>query len=100
MKDFRVRWSAVCKKAGVPGLLFHDLRRSAARNLRQAGNGETVIMKIGGWKTESVFRRYAIVSQSDISNAMVRLQEHGRQQDAQAKTDEALLRPKRFKRRS
>jgi hypothetical protein len=31
---------------------------------------EGVIMKIGGWKTRSVFERHAIVSQSDIGEAM------------------------------
>jgi hypothetical protein len=37
-------------------------------------------MKIGGWKTRSVFERYAIVSQSDIREAMTKL-EAGQQQD-------------------
>ncbi len=31
-------------------------------------------MKIGDWKTRSVFERYAIVSQSDIREAMSALQ--------------------------
>ena len=31
-------------------------------------------MKIGGWKTRSVFERYAIVSHSDISDAMTALE--------------------------
>jgi hypothetical protein len=37
-------------------------------------------MKIGGWKTRSVFERYAIVSQSDIPDAMTKL-EAGQQRD-------------------
>ena len=37
-------------------------------------------MKIGGWKTRSVFERYAIVSQSDIRDAMTKL-EAGQQRD-------------------
>lgn len=32
-------------------------------------------MKIGGWRTRSVFERYAIVSRNDIADAMLRLQE-------------------------
>ena len=42
--------------------------------LRRAGVAEGVIMKIGGWKTRSVFVRYAIVSQDDIHDAMRSLQ--------------------------
>jgi integrase len=56
-------------------LIFHDLRRTAARNLRRAGIPETVIMKIGGWRTRSVFERYAIVSRTDIADAMRKLQQ-------------------------
>jgi hypothetical protein len=28
--SFRRAWHAVCQKAGVPGMIFHDLRRTAA----------------------------------------------------------------------
>jgi len=31
-------------------------------------------MRIGGWKTRSVFERYAIVSRSDIADAMLKLE--------------------------
>jgi len=34
---------------------------------------EGVIMKIGGWRTRSVFERYAIVSQADIADAIGKL---------------------------
>lgn len=57
------------------GLLFHDLRRTGARNLRRAGVAEEVIMKIGGWKTSSVFKRYSIVGSDDIRDAMTKMQE-------------------------
>jgi integrase len=80
VRDFRGSWAKACDAAKVPGLLFHDLRRTAARNLRRAGVAEGVIMKIGGWKTRSVFERYAIVSQSDIRDAMAKL-EAGQQRD-------------------
>lgn len=62
------------KRSKYTGLIFHDLRRTAARNLRRAGIPETVIMKIGGWRTRSVFERYAIVSRGDIQEAMQKLQ--------------------------
>ena len=75
VKDFRDTWEKACKAAGVPDLLFHDLRRTAARNFRNAGIAEGVIMKIGGWKTRSVFERYAIVSHSDIEDALQKLEQ-------------------------
>jgi integrase len=74
VRDFRGSWVNACTAAKVPGLLFHDLRRTAARNLRRAGVAEGIIMKIGGWKTRSVFERYAIVSQGDIRDAMSKLE--------------------------
>jgi integrase len=74
VRDFRGSWVNACNAAKMPGLLFHDLRRTAARNLRRAGVAEGVIMKIGGWKTRSVFERYAIVSQTDIIAAMTSLE--------------------------
>ena len=35
VEDFRGTWDMACEQAGVPGLLFHDLRRTAARDLRR-----------------------------------------------------------------
>jgi len=80
VRDLRGTWARTCEAAKVQGLLFHDLRRTAARNLRRAGVAEGVIMKIGGWKTRSVFERYAIFSQSDVRDAMTKL-EAGQQRD-------------------
>jgi integrase len=74
VRDFRGAWTNVCAAAKAHGLLFHDLWRTAARNLRRAGVAEGVIMKIGGWKSRSLFERYAIVSQPDIRNAMTKLE--------------------------
>jgi integrase len=73
IKDFRCAWESLCTKSNLPGLLVHDLRRSAARQLRSAGVAESVIMKIGGWKTAQVFRRYAIVGNRDTTIAMEQL---------------------------
>lgn len=70
------------------GLIFHDLRRTAARNLRNRGISEGVIMKIGGWRTRSVFDRYAIVSQGDIADAMRKL-EAGQQREAKTAQEQA-----------
>jgi integrase len=74
VRDFRKSWENLCTAAGVPDLLFHDLRRTAARNLRAAGVAEEIIMRIAGWKSSSVFRRYAIVDHKDIRAALQQLE--------------------------
>ncbi len=74
IRDFRKSWRNLCTAADVPDLLFHDLRRTAARNLRAAGVPEEVIMRIVGWRTSSIFKRYAIVDQNDIREALRKLE--------------------------
>jgi hypothetical protein len=58
---------------GLEGRLVHDLRRTAVRNLERAGVSRSVAMKLTGHKTETVCRRYAIVSESDLSDGVKKL---------------------------
>jgi integrase len=67
-------WARACKDAGLPGLHFHDLRRSAIRNMERAGIPRNVAMGISGHTTEAVYRRYDIVSPRDLKLAAVRME--------------------------
>src|SRR5450755_1718940 len=59
--------------AGVPELLFHDLRRTALTNMIGAGISEKVAMEITGHRTRKTFERYHIVSDRDIREVAVKM---------------------------
>lgn len=80
IKDFRGAWNSACIRAGlfeIPSsgpsagrkmstLLFHDLRRTANRNMRRAGIDQSLRMKITGHKTPAMETRYNIIDSQDI----------------------------------
>jgi integrase len=87
IRHLRRSWMAACVAAGLgtevrdaKGRLLertafrilHDYRRSAARNMVRAGVPQSLAMAIGGWKTDSVFRRYAIADEVAMREGLAR----------------------------
>jgi integrase len=73
IKDFLDGWHTACKKAGFPGRRPHDFRRTAVRRYERAGVSRSVATKLTGHKTESVYRRYAIVSSVDLREGLAKV---------------------------
>jgi len=89
--DFKRSWATGCDKAGlaklisdaegnmvkvIPLRIFHDLRRTAVRDMIRPGVPQSVAMYVSGHKTSAVFTRYDITSETDKREALRRMQEH------------------------
>ncbi len=83
--DFKKVWAKACEDTKVGKRLFHDLRRTAVRDMMRAGVPQSVAMAISGHKTISVFNRYNITSEDDKREGLRRLQAHRAAQPAERK---------------
>jgi integrase len=55
-------WRAALKACGIKDFRWHDLRHTWATWLRQCDVPTWVLQELGGWKSESMVRRYAHMS--------------------------------------
>jgi len=67
--EFKKTWSTATKKAGCAGRVLHDFRRTVAHSLLAAGVSQAVAMKLGGWESDSIFRRYGLAQDGDLQLA-------------------------------
>ena len=74
IKSFRRAWLTACRRVGLTGRIPHDFRRTAVRNLERAGVPRSTAMKMVGHKTESIYRRYAIVDEAMLKEGAAKLQ--------------------------
>jgi integrase len=65
--EIKRSFGTACRKAGLEDFTFHDLRHCALNNLRLAGNDYFRIMAVSGHKTMSVFKRYNLVTEEELS---------------------------------
>jgi integrase len=72
VRNFLKAWHAATKAANLPEIIFHDLRRSCARNLTQAGVSREIARQVTGHASESCWNRYNIVLPKDVRIAMER----------------------------
>jgi integrase len=86
IRSFRRAWITACRRAGLarvverdgrtivyPLRIPHDFRRTAVRNLERAGVPRSTAMAMVGHRTESIYRRYAIVDETMLQEGAERL---------------------------
>jgi integrase len=57
------------RAAGLKDLHFHDLHHHGAPVAVNAGFTAPIVMQLGGWKTEKMMRRYAVVTDQTLRAA-------------------------------
>jgi integrase len=59
ISSWRTAWRKLTKKAGLPGLRFHDLRHHAITELGESGASDQTIMAIAGHVSRRMLDRYS-----------------------------------------
>lgn len=91
IKWMRHEWNDAAEEAGMPEAWFHDLRRTAVRNLERAGVPRSVATKLTGHETESIYRRYAIADESALEEGVEKLAAFHEDRDGEGKRSAVSL---------
>ena len=75
IRSFSDAWRAARKRAGYPGALLHDFRRTAVRRMSRAKIRPNARMRLVGMKTLSIEHRYDITDDSDLKEELQKLDE-------------------------
>jgi integrase len=70
--DYRPAWHRACAAAGVAGRIPHDFRRTAARNLINAGVDPLVTVALG-WEDIGMLKRYGIIDENMLRRGAEKL---------------------------
>jgi integrase len=73
IRDLDDERKAACRRAGLAGRRFHDLRRYAAMRMVRAGIARSEAMALIGHETESMFVRYALNDVPALERAVEKL---------------------------
>jgi integrase len=74
IKNFLDGWHTACRKAGIDDRRVpHDFRRTTVRRYERANVARSLATALTGHRTESVYRRYAITSTADKTEALAKV---------------------------
>jgi integrase len=94
--DYLPAWrkaiAAAGPAAGLAGRIPHDFRRTAARNLINAGVDPLTTMALVGWEDIGMLKRYNIIDEKTLKRGAAKLSAYHDEQKAQPTNVVALVR--------
>lgn len=94
LRNFYGRWHAATRESGVGYFIPHDSRRSSNRRLSREGVPQALRMKVHGWRTDEMDRRYGVVDVADADAVRI-LMDAKRKSKTTAKTTASAPGPQR-----
>jgi integrase len=86
-----LKFQMAARRAGIGGLRFHDLRRSAITNMIDAGVPDLVVMAISGHRSLGMLKRYFIKNTQRMTEALVATRRYVAARQAMADKTRTIL---------